>query len=79
MVAFCCTVASALASALYLLVGSGLLHTPAVGVRSRVAGRAWQAVVAGLSVLTAVHSVKDKAGVRDKFTLQGGTRDGGSE
>lgn len=63
----------------YLLVGSGLLHTLAIGVRSRVACRAWQAVVAGFSVLTAVHSVKDKASVRNKFTLQGEKRDSNTE
>lgn len=48
---------------LYLLVGSGLLHAPAEGLRAREARRAGQAVVAGVCVLAPVLSVVVEAGV----------------
>lgn len=55
----------------YLLVGSGLLHASAKGLRSGVACWTGQTVVAWYGVLTPVHAIELKAGIRDLLTLWG--------
>lgn len=57
------------AGLLYLLVGGGLLHAPAEGLRAREARRAGQAVVAGVRVLAPVLSAVAEAGVGHQLAL----------
>ena len=49
----------------YLLVGGGMFHAPAKGLRASEARWAGQAVVAGVCVLTPVLSIVVEAGIRD--------------
>lgn len=53
----------------YLLVGGGLLHAPAEGLRAGEARWAGQAVVAGVRVLAPVLAVVAEAGVGHQGAL----------